>query len=553
MNNLLDEALAVVVARMRFAGENELHGTLLVAAELHDVLELLENQRRAFVSRETAREADGERVGIQEMIETDVVALREALALEQQSAAAEFNQFAAQLVTERPEFLVRNKFRVGHFLPELGVVNGGSPVGTEFFAEEFRLAVGGVGEFFAPELADGAFHPAEQMNAVGDVADGHVLFRHAEIKRLPHVAADLAVQFADAVGGARMFQREHGHAERFLRVFRMHAAQGEDFRKFHWQLAEVTLHRVTHQVRREAVVAGLDGRVRGEETFLLGERLRFGECFPGGDFFADQLQREKRRVAFVHVERGRLDAQRAQQPHAADAQQNLLHDARGAVAAINARRQVAVKLLVLRQVRVEQKNRHAPDVDAPDLEVHGVHADLDVADEPFAFRVQHRLERHVVRLDGIVKFRLPVVVVNRLLKITFAVKQTDADEAEAEIAGGFRVVAGEDSEAARRNRQRFVETKFRRKIGDRILVQLRRVLVSPGVLVVQVAFKIAQHRADAVGETGFLQMHAQFVFRDLAQHGHRVVKEILPAARRELVKQIPVSYTHLTLPTIYSV
>jgi hypothetical protein len=50
--------------------------------------------------------------------------------------------------------------------------------------------------------------------------------------------------------------------------------------------------------------------------------------------------------------------------------------------------------------------------------------------------------------------------VNRLLKITFAVKQTDADKAETQVAGGFRVVAGEDAEAARRNRQRFVETEL---------------------------------------------------------------------------------------------
>ncbi len=169
------------------------------------------------------------------------------------------------------------------------------------------------------------------------------------------------------------------------------------------------LHRVIHQLRREAVVAGLHRRVRGENAFRLGQRLRLGEGFAGGHFFADQFQREKRRVAFVHVERGRLDAQRAQQPHAADAQQNFLHDARGAVAAINAAGQVAEMLLVFRQVRVQQKHRHAAHVHAPDLEVHRVHADFHAAHQPVAVRVQHRLQRHVVRVNGIVIFRLPVV------------------------------------------------------------------------------------------------------------------------------------------------
>ena len=77
VNDLLDEPLAVVVARMRFAGKNELDGPLLVVRELHDVLKLLENQRRALVGGEAAREADGQRVGVQQMVEADEIALRE--------------------------------------------------------------------------------------------------------------------------------------------------------------------------------------------------------------------------------------------------------------------------------------------------------------------------------------------------------------------------------------------------------------------------------------------------------------------------------------------
>src|SRR6202000_3000845 len=123
--------------------------------------------------------------------------------------------------------------------------------------------------------------------------------------------------------------------------------------------------------------------------------------------------------------------------HAADAEENFLHDARGAVAAVNARREIAIKLLVLRQIRIEQINGAAAAVHAPDLEVHGGHADLDIADQAVALRVHERFERDVVGVDRIVKFRLPIVRINGLLKITFAIEQTDADETEAEVAGGF--------------------------------------------------------------------------------------------------------------------
>ena len=62
-------------------------------------------------------------------------------------------------------------------------------------------------------------------------------------------------------------------------------------------------------------------------------------------------------------------------------------------------------------------------------------------------------------------------------------------------------------------------------------MELGRVQMAPGFFVVEIAVKIAQDGADAVGETRFLKMDAQLVFRDLAQDGHGVVPEVLPAAR----------------------
>ena len=60
MDDLLDEAFAFVVARVRLAGENELDGPLLVVDEVYDVVELLENERRALVGGEAPRKADGQ-------------------------------------------------------------------------------------------------------------------------------------------------------------------------------------------------------------------------------------------------------------------------------------------------------------------------------------------------------------------------------------------------------------------------------------------------------------------------------------------------------------
>ena len=131
-------------------------------------------------------------------------------------------------------------------------------------------------------------------------------------------------------------------------------------------------------------------------------------------------------------------------------------------------------------VGVQQIDRHASDVHAPRLETDAVHVDFHVQHERLAVGIQHRLKRRVLRIHQVVKFGLPVVRVDGLLEIAFAVEQTDADEAEAEVAGGFGMVAREDAEAAGRNRQGFVKTEFGGEIGDGILEQLRRVHMTPG-------------------------------------------------------------------------
>jgi hypothetical protein len=196
-------------------------------------------------------------------------------------------------------------------------------------------------------------------------------------------------------------------------------------------------------------MAGLDRRVRGEDALVPGLRHRLLKIFPRGHFFADQFQRKERGMAFVQVEHGRLHAERAQEAHAADAQQDFLHDAHGAVAGVGARSQVAEMLRVFRQIRVEQIHRDATGVDTPGAKINAVHADFRVADKRLAVGVEHGLERHVLRVNHRVVFGLPVVGINRLLEIAFAVKKADADEAEAEVAGGLGVVAGQNAEAAR--------------------------------------------------------------------------------------------------------
>src|SRR5207253_333656 len=62
VNNMLNVALAFVIARVRLARENKLDWPLPVVRQLDDILELLKNERGAFVGREAAGEPDGQGV-----------------------------------------------------------------------------------------------------------------------------------------------------------------------------------------------------------------------------------------------------------------------------------------------------------------------------------------------------------------------------------------------------------------------------------------------------------------------------------------------------------
>src|SRR5688572_17143925 len=62
MNDVLNETLPFIVARMGLARENKLNRPVRVVGEFYDVFELLENQRGAFVSGKTPGETDRQRI-----------------------------------------------------------------------------------------------------------------------------------------------------------------------------------------------------------------------------------------------------------------------------------------------------------------------------------------------------------------------------------------------------------------------------------------------------------------------------------------------------------
>src|SRR6266404_4367446 len=109
MNDMLNVFFAVVIPRVRFAGKDELNRSGGIAGELHDIVELLENQGGAFVSCESACKTDRQRIGVEQLIEGDEIPLRQPLTLDKQSTPGKFDELTPQFIAQRPKFLIRDK------------------------------------------------------------------------------------------------------------------------------------------------------------------------------------------------------------------------------------------------------------------------------------------------------------------------------------------------------------------------------------------------------------------------------------------------------------
>ena len=178
------------------------------------------------------------------------------------------------------------------------------------------------------------------------------------------------------------------------------------------------------------------------------------------------LEQGERRVPLVQVEHRRLDADHAERPVAADAEQDLLLDARLLVAAVEARREPLVGLGVGVVARVEQQqvaaaHRHPPDPQ-PDLAL----GELDAEAHLPPLGVEHRRRRQVLVVDRLVAVLLPAVLVDELVDVALVIEQPHADDRHAEVAHALQVVAGEHPEAARVDGQRLVEPELGREVGD---------------------------------------------------------------------------------------
>ncbi len=147
----------------------------------------------------------------------------------------------------------------------------------------------------------------------------------------------------------------------------------------------------------------------------------------GGEVLTQQLERGEGRMSLVQVIDGRTDAQRLQGTGAPDPEHRVLREPDRAAAFVEAGRDPPPHDRILRTIGVEQEQRDASDVDAPDLHGDGFVVDRDLDRDPRAGRGvghRHACERSWVGVGPVLM--LPTAGVDALVEVAGAIEQPDA-------------------------------------------------------------------------------------------------------------------------------
>ncbi len=298
--------------------------------------------------------------------------------------------------------------------------------------------------------------------------DRPLLVRDARPDRPPHLAGHLAVQLADAVDRAGGAQRERGHVEQRAAAVVVVPERQEGV-AIAAERAPGAGQVGLDQVEGERVVTGGDRRVRREHrraAHFLERRL---ERVPLFDHVANPLEHDERGMPLVEVPDLRHGAERLEGAHAADAEDDLLLDARLTVAAVEARGQLAVPRRVLFEVGVEQVERHTAEADPPDRHQHAAVAERHGDDDRLPVGAEGRLDGRVGPVQALVDFLLPAFRGHRLVEVALRIHEPDADQRNPEVARFLAVVAGEHAEAAGVDGQRLVQRELRGEVAERSL------------------------------------------------------------------------------------
>ncbi len=198
-------------------------------------------------------------------------------------------------------------------------------------------------------------------------------------------------------------------------------------------------------------------------------------------------------MAFIHMVNRRLYAESFQCPDPTYAQQYFLLYPGIMVSAVQSRSDMPVLLNICRNIRIKQVKIHDADlylpyrsIDSPSGQLHAYQHRLSI----FTGNLGDRELAYVKCIEG--SF-LKAIMIYPLIEIALPVEQAHPCERDAEITGGFTMIAGQHAEPARINGQRLAEAVFCGEICHHVVAQFRICRAEPCIGTIHVRVEFAYH------------------------------------------------------------
>src|SRR6202171_2338315 len=197
-------------------------------------------------------------------------------------------------------------------------------------------------------------------------------------------------------------------------------------------VADPELERVAGEVTRQhflgkMVVSGWNRGVGGKDG-VDRDRLQSAlEIESRLAQHANTLENEKRGVSLIHVPDSRLEPELRERAHATDAENDLLLDAHGPIAAVEPIGDAAIAIIVLGHVGIEQIEPDPADGGAPNPQRDAAPRKLDTYPQIGAAVSGDQIHRKLREVRVGVGRALIAVVIDGLGKIALTVEQADSD------------------------------------------------------------------------------------------------------------------------------